>query len=555
MTPQPGAGRLDDRGRLRLLYELGIGFLTRTDVAEIAEMVVGKCREVFDAEGAAVLLVDPVQGDLYFPWVAQTNPEVARRLRDARVPAGRGIAGAVLRTGRAMRVDDVGKQPEFYRAVDYETRFETRTMLAAPLVSAAGPIGVVEVVNRHGGPFDEEDLQFLEALSLSIAVAMDNARLYARLRDAEARLRDEVGVLRRDLASRSRFEEMVGFAPAMEEVFGLMESAASSPITVLIEGETGTGKELAARAIHRQSSRGQGPFVAVNCAALPETLLESELFGHRRGAFTGADRDRRGLFETASGGTVFLDEVGEMPLAMQAKLLRVLQESEVIPLGDSRPRRVDVRILSATNRNLRDEVGHHRFRDDLYYRLAAFPIRLPPLRERREDIPPLVDHFLGRAAVRHGKSIDAIDTAALDRLVRFDWPGNARELQNEIERAVALASSGERIAVRHLSDRVRGFAAGATPTAPPNRTEAPRAASDSSAPAVVDAGSLREAREAFEADFIRRMLDRHGGNVSQTARVLGLSRAMLHKKIRSLGLRGVSGPGGARPRGATSRSG
>ncbi|MFM7142176.1 MAG: sigma 54-interacting transcriptional regulator [Alphaproteobacteria bacterium] len=552
MTPAAKAGRLDDRQRLRLLYELGVAFFSRTDEATVAEVVVERCREVLDAEGAAVLLVDPEQGDLYFPWVAQADPEVARKLRDVRVPMGRGIAGAVLRSGRALRVDDVEARSEFYRAVDYETEFRTRNMLAAPLTAPSGPLGVVDVVTSRHGAFDEEDLRFLEALALSIAVAMDNARLHARLRDAEARLREEVGVLRRDLAGRGRFEDIVGLSVPMEEVFRLMDSAASSPITVLVEGETGTGKELVARGIHRAGPRASGPFVAVNCAALPETLLESELFGHRRGAFTGADRDRRGLFEVASGGTVFLDEVGEMPLAMQAKLLRVLQESEVIPIGDSRPRRVDVRVLSATNRDLRRELAERRFREDLYYRLATFPIRLPALRERRDDIPALADHFLARAAERHGKAIDAIEPGALDVLVRHDWPGNARELQNEIERAVALASSGERIGPQHLSARLRSGATVLPPPSSPARIEPGVSGLVTALPDVSQSTDLREAREAFEADFIRRVLERNGGNVSRTARALGLSRAMLHKKIRALELRGISGGAGSRSRAVAS---
>ncbi len=547
MTPQERADRLDDERRLRRLYELGIAFSSRTDVAAVVEVVVDELREELDSEGAAVLLVDPKQGDLYFPWVAQQNPEVARRLRDVRVPLGRGIAGAVLRSGRAMRVDDVESQPDFYRSVDYETTFRTRCMLAAPLLTPSGPIGVVEVVNRRDRPFDDEDLRFLEALSLSIAVAIDNARLYARLREAESKLRDEVGVLRRDLATRTRFEGMVGLSAPMEEVFRLMASAASAPVAVLVEGETGTGKELVARGIHRSSARAQGPFVAVNCAALPETLLESELFGHRRGAFTGADRDRRGLFEAASGGSILLDEIGEMPLAMQAKLLRVLQESEVIPLGDTKPRRVDVRVISATNRDLRREIAERRFREDLFYRLSTFPIRLPALRQRREDIALLADHFLALAAERHHKRIDAIEPSALDALARHDWPGNARELQNEIERAVALASSGDRIGLAHLSLRL-GAPVAASRSSSPGAQAVPDLPGER-APETMD---LREAREAFEAEFIARMLERHGGNVSRTARALGLSRAMLHKKIRSMELRAISGAGGSRPRAAAS---
>jgi transcriptional regulator with GAF, ATPase, and Fis domain len=328
---------------------------------------------------------------------------------------------------------------------------------------------------------------------------------------------------------RSQELTVVGTGAAMEAVFRLMTKAAGSSIAVLIEGETGTGKELVARAIHAVSARGRAPFLAVNCAALPETLLESQLFGHRRGAFTGADRDRLGLFEAAHGGTVFLDEIGEMPFAMQAKLLRVLQEGEVTPLGDTKARSVDVRVVSATNRDLSGEVAERRFREDLYYRLAAFPIALPPLRERTEDIPVLADRFLAAAAHRHRKRILGFDPAALDCLVRFAWPGNVRELQNEVQRAVVLAEDGERVRVDHFSPRVQGAGDGAPAAGP---AVPPEASSEGASP-----GALRGARAAFEARYIADVLRQQGGNVSRAAEVLGLSRMQLHRKLKEYGLR------------------
>jgi transcriptional regulator with GAF, ATPase, and Fis domain len=385
-------------------------------------------------------------------------------------------------------------------------------------------IGVLQVVNRHGGGvFDDRDLAFLAALAGSVAVAIENAQFYARLKASEEGLRAQVGALRRDLVRREGFPGVVGRAPAMAEAVRLMESAAASPITVLIEGETGTGKEVVARAIHATSPRAGAPFVAVNCTALPETLLESELFGHRRGAFTGATQDQPGLFEAASGGTILLDEVGEMPPSMQAKLLRVLQDGEVVPIGDRRARRVDVRVISATNRDLLAAVEQGAFREDLYYRLSAFPIRLPPLRERREDIPLLVQRFLEEAAERHGKAIAGIEPAALDQLVRYDWPGNVRELKNEIERAVALAGAGETIALPHLSLRLRPAVAAGGPPAP--------------RPGPRDVRALRAARAAFEARHIASVLREHAGNVTRAAEALGLSRFMLQRKMKEYGLR------------------
>ena len=512
--------------RLQLLYDLACAFAGRIELDELIPLVVAKCRDVLDAEGGSVLLLDAATDEFVFPYVAEQNPEAARRLEGMRVPVGKSIAGAVVREGRPIRVDDAHSDPRFYVDVDRQTGVATRGLLAAPLRSHHGVLGVIEVVNRRGGrSFTDDDLAFLDALAASVAVAIENARLYEQAKASEERLRTQVSVLRRDLARRDRFTEMVGTGPGMAEVFRLMECAAASPIRVLIEGETGTGKEIVARAIHRESARADGPFLAVNCAAFQEALLESELFGHRRGAFTDAIQDRRGVFEAAEKGTIFLDEIGDMPIAMQAKLLRVLEQNEVVAIGDTRPRKVDVRVVSATNRNLADEVESGRFREDLYYRLAAYPIRLPPLRARREDIPLLAQGFTKAAGERHRKRIAGIDPIVLDCLVRFEWPGNVRELRNEIERAVALARDGEVIGAAHLSAKL--LEAAGSP-AEPSRPAASLTATD---------GSLLRARAAFEARYIGEVLRQQGGNVSRAAKALGLSRVMLQRKMKAYGLR------------------
>ncbi len=519
----------DDQSSLRLLYDLACAFAARIELDELIPHVIKNCCETFNAEGASLLLLDGESNELCFPYVAGASPEVESRLARLRFPADRGIAGTVLQSGRGVRIDDVQADPRFYGDIDQATGSTTRALLCAPLATSRGALGVIQVVNpRSGGRFSDDDLALLDALAGAIAIATDNARLYARVKASEQTLRVQVGVLRRDLARRDRFTEIVGTSAAMAEVLRLMDSAATSSIAVLIEGETGTGKELVAHGIHRASARAEAPFVAVNCAALPEQLLESQLFGHRRGAFTGALQDQRGFFEAANGGTIFLDEIGDMPAPMQAKLLRVLQEGEVVAIGDVRPRLVDVRVISATNHDLGNAVAARAFRADLYYRLAAFPIRLPPLRDRRDDIPVLVAHLLGAAAERHQKAIPGVEPAAMDLLAAFTWPGNVRELRNEIERAVVLARDGERIGLHCLSAKLGARAGG--PAA-----DAPRRPEDE---AGADAPrSLRRARALFEARHIAEALKEHRGNVSRTAEALGLSRVMLQKKMKDYGLR------------------
>jgi transcriptional regulator with GAF, ATPase, and Fis domain len=525
--------------RSRLLYELGCAFTAKTDLAELIPVVIAKSRAALNAKAASVLLLDATRNELYFPYISDDNAAVAGVLSQLRVPADRGIAGAALQTGKPIVVNDAQNDPRLYRDADRETGEITRNLIAVPLSAGHGPIGVIEVLNRRNQEgFDATDLAFLEAVSGSVAIAIENARLYEQLRNSEDNLRTQVSVLRRDIARTRLFTEIIGSAPLMEDVFRLMESAARSFITVLIEGETGTGKELIARGIHRVSGRSEGPYVAVNCAALAETLLESELFGHRRGSFTGAVRDSPGVFRAASGGVVFLDEVAEMPARMQAKLLRVLEQEEVIPVGDTFPVKVDVRILSATNRNLKEAVEAGTFREDLYYRLSAFPIRVPSLRDRREDIPLLASRFVSVSAERHQKRIEGIDQGAVALLTNFDWPGNVRQLRNEMERAVALARDGETISASHLSGNVLGETNGhRAPRAAPTTPSVARVTEAESNGTGSSQLSLREARAAFEKQFIAEALRRNNANVSRTAEALGISRPALQEKMKAYGLR------------------
>jgi len=510
----------------RLIYELGNAFAGRLELDDLLGLVVRKCREVFDAEGVSVLLLDHEREEFYFPYFSDLDPNVAARLMEIRFHASKGVAGAVLRNGRSVKIDRVEHDSNFYSEIDKFTGFQTRSIVAALLVAGETRLGVIEVLNPiHLETFTHDHLALLEALAESIALAIHNATRVGMLRTSAEKLRTEVGALRRDLARHEVSSEVIGASPEMTEVFRLMNSAAgASSIAVLLEGETGTGKELVARAIHRMSTRADKPFLAVNCAALSEHLLESELFGHRRGAFTGATQNQPGLFRAANGGVIFLDEIGEMPLSMQPTLLRVLQDGEIMSVGDTRPERVDVRVFSATNRDLRAAVAAGTFRADLYYRLAAFPIRLPPLRMRRRDIPLLTDRFLSLASARHHKEIRGFDPAVLELFERHDWPGNIRELQNEIERAIVLTPNGQTIKPEQLSAEVRGAAT-------------PAARAEGSEKAGREAPTLREARSGFEARFIADVLARNGGNVSHSAEMMGLSRIQLQRKMKEYGLR------------------
>jgi transcriptional regulator with PAS, ATPase and Fis domain len=313
-----------------------------------------------------------------------------------------------------------------------------------------------------------------------------------------------------------------------------MEAAAASSISVLIEGETGAGKELVARGIYRTSDRAGGPFMALNCAAIPDGLMESELFGHRRGSFTGALEDKPGLFRAASGGVLFLDEIGDMPLAMQAKVLRAIEEREVTAVGDTRPHKVDVRLLSATNRDLRAAIADRSFREDLYYRLAALIIRVPALRQRREDIPSLVALFLEGAAA-HRKRIQGLEPEALELLTDAEWPGNVRQLQNEVERAVALARDGETISLRHLSPELVASVRRAAVLCEQVANGTP---AEPNSPVLAKSTSLADALAVFERNVIAERLSQHNHNVSRTAISLRISRITLQKKMKEYSLRG-----------------
>lgn len=407
---------------------------------------------------------------------------------------------------------------------------DVHACLGCPLIEEDAVIGVLTADALEPGAFDDIDEQFLRMLGALAGAAMQTGRLFESLEQASRRHQQVSRVLQREAAARDGGGQILGTSAAVQRVRQEVELVAQSDFAVLISGETGVGKEFVARSVHHTSARREEPLIYVNCAALPETIVESELFGHVRGAFTGADADRAGKFEVADKGTLFLDEVGELPLSVQPKLLRVLQEGEIQRVGSDRALRVDVRVVAATNRDLPDEVEAGRFRADLFHRLNMYPIRVPPLRERRSDIPLLAGHFLDLYRRRLGLGPVRLTDAARQALTGAPWPGNVRELDHALGRAVLRASAGTSrdaptlIGAEHLQLQ---DAAGL-----PESTSKAAPASDAMASGL----TLRDAVEDFKRTMVARTVAAHDGNWAAAARALGMARGNLHHMARRLGL-------------------
>jgi len=364
-------------------------------------------------------------------------------------------------------------------------------------------------------PWEPDDVRLAVQDALEkMELVRENERLAAELRIANERLQTENAILRQEVEKQVFPKSIIYGSPEMESILHLLRRVTGTETTVLIQGETGTGKELVARFIHGESTRRDQIFIPVNCGAIPKDLVESEFFGHSKGAFTGATQEKKGYFEMANGGTIFLDEIGEAPPELQVKLLRVIQESEIMPVGHNKPKKVNVRIIASTNRDLKAEVTASRFRQDLFFRINVFSVTIPPLRERKGDILPLADFFLQQFSQKLNRKPGRFSTDTRDLLLEYAWPGNVRELQNEIERLVLLSEIGKEIGPELLSDHLR---------------QRPRSSPPSD-------GDLKSAVRILEEDMIRDTLTRLGQNKSKTARTLGISRQSLLEKLRRMGI-------------------
>jgi len=499
-----------DRSTLLALVDASRAIISEVELDKVFLKLAEHAASVIDAEGASVLLFDEPRKQLVFQ--VAIGPGADNIVGD-RFDAELGIAGQAVKTRRAMCVDDVRQNRHFFPGIDVKTQTRTRSLLAAPLIHQDQVLGVVEVLNpRDRDKFNRRDVELFEVFANLVSAALANAQHYDRVS------RENIGH-----SAGQRGVEVIGQAPAIEHAMELCRKVALSTATVLLHGETGTGKELAARTIHECSERRDKPFIAINCAALPETLLESELFGHEKGAFTGAAGQKLGRFELADGGTLFLDEIGELSAAIQVKLLRVIQEREIVRVGGTKTITCDVRIIAATNRDLQHEMEAGRFREDLYYRLNVFPIELPPMRDRIEDLPLLVKHFIAQLAPSLGVSPPSVDDQAMMALMQYRWPGNIRELRNVVERCTLLAGADGEIRCEHLPHEIV------------QQAEMPQSPSDGSDEEPNGNGGSKLAEH--ERALILKALHETHWNQSAAARNLGISRDHLRYRIKKYGLK------------------
>ncbi|MBI4872478.1 MAG: sigma-54-dependent Fis family transcriptional regulator [Candidatus Riflebacteria bacterium] len=499
-----GSGGAADNALLKALLHTGEALSSTLELDTLLDLVMDSACRILSAGAASLLLIDQETKTLYFKTASGEKRE---ELKNIRLKLGEGIAGWVAKEGRPLLVGDVWKEPKFKREISQNIQYSTQSIVCVPLLLRGKTVGVMEVLNKLGGKqFTGEDLEALCLLARHVANALDNARRYAEAHTASEGFRELL---------HERYTP-IGSSPLFKEIMHTVAKVATTRSTVLLRGESGTGKEVVARAIHQQSRRASRALVAVNCAALSENLLESELYGHEKGAFTGADRLKRGKFELADGGTIFLDEIGCMSPHLQTKLLRVLQDRQVDRLGSEKPTPIDVRVIAATNADLEASIRDGRFREDLFYRLNVITITLPPLRARREDIPVLAEFFIDRYNRETNRAVKGLTASALDSLLTYDFPGNIRELENLIERAVVLEEED------YIQPERFPFGQRLLPQASPG------GGPSTQAPILT--------LEELERRYILDVLERCGWKKSRACSLLGISRPTLDRKLAAYGV-------------------
>jgi len=497
-----------ERERLKALLQVSTTLVSTLDVQKVFPVICGFIRGVVRQDYASIAVHDQPAHCLRLYALdtlltdGQIGAETALPLKkNGLVSAFQEGEAKILARAELAEIDSP--------LVDRMLALGVQSLCSLPLIAPKGPIGTLNLASKQEDAFSPQDLSFLRQVASQVAMALDNARAYREIGELTDRLKKEKLYLEDEIRTELSFEEIVGDSPPLKRVLGQVNTVARSEATVLILGETGTGKELIARAIHRMGTRKDASFIKLNCAAIPTGLLESELFGHEKGAFTGAVSQKIGRLELADHGTLFLDEVGDIPLELQPKLLRVLQDQEFERLGGTRTIKVNIRLIAATNRDLVKSMTANTFRSDLFYRLHVFPVHMPPLRDRSGDIPLLVRYFVQKFARRLNRPIDTIPTEAMDALTRWHWPGNVRELENFMERSVILSESPVlRVPMAEL--RV-------PPDAPPHRT----------------------VLESLEREYILRVLRETGGviaGVNGAAVRLGMKRTTLQSRIQKMGI-------------------
>ncbi len=476
------------------------------EINEVLKRIMDSANRMVEAEASSLLLIDEATESLYFQVALGDKGEEVKRFT---LKIGEGIAGWVAKHSKPLLVEDVQEDARFFKDISKKINYQTKSILCVPLTLKNRTIGVLEVINKKGGgSFTIEDQYILESFSNLAGVAIENARLYQDMKSENINLKKE-------LTNGKGPSELISVSRIMKEKLEMADQVSETSTTTLLLGESGTGKELFAEHIHYKSDRRNKPLIKVNCAAIPENLIESELFGHVKGAFTDAVNDKMGKFELANGGTIFLDEIGELAYSVQSKLLRILQDHIIQRVGGITSKKVDIRLIAATNKNLYEEVKYNRFREDLFFRLNVFPIYIPPLRERKEDIEPFAKHFLHKFNHELKKSIKGFSKEVMTTLKGYYWPGNVRELQNVIERSVVLCKSDTITA----KDLYLG-----TESLQTRRIE------------VEPALTLKEAVNEFKRNYITKVLEKVGWKQTKASDILKIQRTYLSRLINELNI-------------------